>query len=73
MQQLDCATCRSSPLRAPQLVGEVWYALCAQCLFETEVEALGGSVDAVAAFRVKGVAGVSPQQEADLRRPIPLA
>lgn len=73
MQKLDCATCGSSPLRAPRLVGGVWYALCTQCLFETEVEALDGGDAAVTAFRVKGVASVSPQQEADLRRPIPVA
>jgi len=63
---LACASCDATPLKPPRLVGGAWYALCTECLFETEIEQVEGVVDA---FRVKGVAGLTPQQEADLRRP----
>jgi hypothetical protein len=52
-------------------VAGAWYALCTECLYETEVEAADGMGGADAGFRVKGVAGITPQQEADLRRPRP--
>jgi hypothetical protein len=71
MQQLTCATCHASPLRPPRLVGGAWYALCTECLFETEIEAVAAEGVTAADFRVKGVAGISLQQEADLRRPRP--
>lgn len=69
MTHLTCATCNSATLKPPRLVAGAWYALCTECLFETEVEALDGAVGENAGFCVKGVAGMSPQQEADLRRP----
>jgi hypothetical protein len=69
MSQLTCATCNSATLKPPRLVAGAWYALCTECLFETEVEEVVGSDGEKAGFCVKGVAGISPQQEADLRRP----
>ena len=69
MTQLTCATCNSAPLKPPRLVAGAWYALCTECLFETEVEVVEGTDAKKAGFFVKGVAGMSPQQEADLRRP----
>jgi hypothetical protein len=63
---LVCASCDASPLKPPRLVGGAWYSLCTECLFETEIEQVDGSADT---FRVKGVVGLTPQQEADLRRP----
>jgi hypothetical protein len=71
MSHLTCATCKASPLKLPRLVAGAWYALCTDCLYETEVEAADGMGGADAGFRVKGVAGITPQQEADLRRPRP--
>lgn len=68
MPELACASCEVAPLKPPRLVGGAWYALCTACLFETEIEAVAADV-ADAGFRVKGVAGLTPQQEADLRRP----
>lgn len=69
MSQLSCATCNSATLKPPRLVAGAWYALCTECLFETEVEAVDGADGQTTGFCVKGVAGLSPQQEADLRRP----
>lgn len=70
MQELDCASCKSPTLKPPCLVGGVWYALCTTCLFESEIELLDGCVGSGAGYRIKGVAGLSAQQEADLRRPV---
>lgn len=61
-----CASCDATTLKPPRMVGDSWYALCTECLFETEMEPIDGAVDE---FRVRGVAGLTPQQEADLRRP----
>jgi hypothetical protein len=69
MTQFTCATCDSASLKPPRMVAGAWYALCTECLFETEVEAVDGVDGQQAGFCVKGVAGMSPQQEADLRRP----
>ena len=69
MTQLTCATCDSALLKPPRMVAGAWYALCTECLFETEVEAVDGVDGEKVGFCVKGVAGMSPQQEADLRRP----
>ena len=72
---LICATCECTIKRPPRLVGGSWYALCAECLHETEVEAIDppstAQADAQADFRVKGAAGLTSQQEDDLRRPRP--
>ena len=73
MLHLVCATCDGSALRPPRLVGGAWYALCSQCLFETEVDAIGVTGAGDPKFRVKGAAGLTARQEADLRRPRPLA
>ena len=67
MSHLICATCKAEPLKPPRLVAGAWFALCTECLFETEVEFVDGGNDG--GFRVKGVAGMTAQQEADLRRP----
>jgi hypothetical protein len=64
MQSPSCATCGASSLKSPRLVDGSWYALCTECLFETEMESLGAD-----AFRAKGVAEISAQQLADLGRP----
>ncbi len=69
MQELDCASCKSPTLRPPHLVGDVCYALCTTCLFETEIEVLDGNAGSGTGYRVKGVAGLSAQQEGDMRRP----
>jgi hypothetical protein len=69
MSQLTCATCNSATLKPPRLVAGAWHALCTDCLFETEVEAVDGSDGEKAVICVQGVAGISPQQEADLRLP----
>ena len=66
MVQMNCATCKTSALKPPRLVAGAWFALCIECLYETEVEA---STEEDGSFRVKGVANMTPQQEADLRRP----
>ena len=70
MQELDCASCKSPTLKPPRLVGGVWYALCTSCLFETEIEVQDGNAGTAAGYRAKGVAGLSAQQENDLRRPV---
>ena len=74
---LICATCECTIKRPPRLVAGAWYALCAECLYETEVEAIDPPLkmpaDAAADFRVKGAAGLTSQQEDDLRRPRPAA
>ena len=70
MQKLDCASCNSPTLKPPRQVGGVWYALCTTCLFETEIEWLEGGIGSGAGYRIKGVAGLSAQQEGDLRRPV---
>lgn len=69
MQDLDCASCKFPTLKAAHLVGGVWYALCTTCLFETEIEVLDGNAGSGPGYRVKGVAGLSAQQEGDMRRP----
>lgn len=69
MQYLDCASCKVPTLKAAHLVGGVWYALCTTCLFETEIEVLGENAGSGVVYRVKGVAGLSAQQEGDMRRP----
>ena len=66
MVQMNCATCKTSALKPPRLVAGAWFALCVGCLYETEVEA---STEEEGSFRVKGVANMTSQQEADLRRP----
>ncbi|MBL8381758.1 MAG: hypothetical protein JNM90_01695 [Burkholderiales bacterium] len=68
---LTCATCNASRLRPPRLVGGAWYALCTECLYETEMEIVGGGAGPDTGFQVKGIAGLSAQQEADLARPRP--
>lgn len=70
MHKLDCASCNSPTLKAPRQVGGVWYALCTTCLFESEIELLAGGNGSGAGYRIKGVAGLSAQQEGDLRRPV---
>ncbi len=69
MRELDCASCKVPTLKAPHLVGGVWYALCTTCLFETEIEVLDENAGSGVVYRVKGVAGLSAQQEGDMRRP----
>lgn len=69
MQDLDCASCKSATLKPPRQVGGVWYALCTTCLFETEIEMLDENAGSAAGYRIKGVAGLSAQQEGDMRRP----
>ena len=69
MSHLICATCNAATLKPPRLVGGAWYALCTECLYETEVESVGDGAGLEAGFRVKGIAGMTAQQEADLRRP----
>ena len=69
MQQHSCATCGSDRLKAPRQVDGAWFALCTDCLFETEMEEVAASAGADAAFRVKGAAEMTPQQMADLKRP----
>jgi len=69
MPYLTCATCHAAPLKLPRQVDGAWYALCTECLFETEVEAISPDGVAEPGFQVKCAAGMSQQQEADLRRP----
>jgi len=69
MPHLTCATCKSASLKPPRMLAGAWYALCAQCLFETEVEpvdsAPGNEIPAPAA----GAAGRVMQPETQSGKP----
>lgn len=68
MSQIECATCGAESLRAPRMVDGAWFALCTECLFETEMEATGEGAGAVR-YRVKGAVGITDKQLEDLKRP----
>ena len=72
MSQIECATCGAGILKAPRLVDGAWFALCTECLFETEMEPTG-AVEGAARYRVKGAVGITDKQLEDLKRPQALA
>lgn len=72
MSHLTCATCKAATLKPPRKLAGAWYALCTQCLFETEVEPVGSAPGKAAGFCVKGTAGLAPSAEAHAPRAKPI-
>lgn len=71
MKPLTCATCKSVSLKPPRMLAGAWYALCTQCLFETEVEPADGAQGEARAVPAAGGAVRPPQTEAQPRTPGP--
>jgi hypothetical protein len=54
MAILHCSRCQTLfPLSRPRRVGNLWYALCADCKQDTEVEPVAASGARAPSFRVK--------------------
>jgi hypothetical protein len=54
MSILRCTHCESIfPLSAPRALGDNWYARCADCMRETEVEPVPSAESGKPAFRIK--------------------
>lgn len=51
---LHCRRCKTIfPLSAPRQIGNVWYAQCGDCLYETEVEPEWPGVESEPTFRIR--------------------
>jgi hypothetical protein len=72
MSHLTCATCKSAILKPPRMLAGAWYALCTQCLFETEVEPVGSAQGKASGFCVKGTAAHAPPAGANVLRAKPI-
>lgn len=61
MAVLNCSRCQTLfPLSRPRRVGNIWYALCADCKQDTEVEPVEHMGVRESTFRVKRAANVRP-------------
>jgi hypothetical protein len=68
MPAIQCPICVSSPLDAPRRAGGKWFAMCARCHGESEVELYARPEDARLAFRVPGALSAAARQATELHR-----